>query len=65
MMVLAVGIWGHLKPGQFRMIHGTKAELEGGKCDHATAKDAHLNHYEPNLPPHGTLVVGKKGRESK
>ena len=70
MPVLVLGIWGHLKLGKFRMIHGTKAELElgkseGGKCDHATDKAAHLNHYGPNLPPHGSLVVGKKGRESK
>ena len=65
-MVSAVGIWAHPKPGQFVMIHGTKDVLEGGKYDgHATDKAAHLNHYEPNLPPHGSLVVGKKGRESK
>ena len=52
------------------MVHGTKAEiaigkLEGGECDHATDKAAHLAHYKPDLPPHGTLVVGKKGRHSK
>ena len=66
MMVLAVGIWAHLKPGEFSMIHGTKAELEGGsKCAHATEKAAHLAHYKPNLPAHGSLVVGQKGRDSK
>ena len=60
--MLAVGIWEHLKPGQFSMIHGTKVEIDGGKCDHATDKAAHLDHYKPDLPPHVTLVVGKKGR---
>ena len=67
--MLVLGIWGNLRPGQFCMIHGTKAELElgkakGGKCDHAAEKAAHLTHYKPDVPPHGTLVVGTKGRES-
>ena len=66
MMVLAVGIWAHLKPGKFSMIHGTPAELEDGrKCAHATEKAAHLAHHKPNLPAHGSLVVGQKGRDSK
>jgi hypothetical protein len=66
LMVFAVGIWAHLQPGEFRMIHGTKAELEGGsKCAHATEKAAHLAHYKPNLPAHGSPVVGTKGRDSK
>ena len=52
MMVLAVGIWTHLKPGEFSMIHGTQAEHEGGgKCAHATEKAAHLAHYKPNWEP--------------
>ena len=61
-MVMGVGIWEHLKPGQFSMIHGTKAEiaigkLEGGKCDHAADKAAHLTHYKPDVPPHGVSIL--------
>ena len=57
-MVFAAGIWAHLQPGEFRMIHGTN-------CCHATEKAAHLAHYKPNLPAHGSPVVGTKGRDSK
>ena len=60
MTVLVLGIWGHLKLVRFCMIHSTKAGLklgksEGGKCDHAAEKAAHLTHYKPDVPPHGTL----------
>lgn len=65
-MVLAVGIWEHLKPGQFGMIHGTTAELkDGSKCAHATDKVNHMDYWAPDLPPHGSLVGDTKGRESK